>query len=111
MPTVTFISHAGISHAGHSRTIEAAAGMTVMRAAVMNALPGIDAECGGCCACATCHVIVDPDWAARLPPPDEMERATLELIGEPTPTSRLSCQLTLTAALDGLIVRTPARQG
>ncbi len=106
MPKVTFVSHAG-----QSRTIEAAAGMTVMRAAVMNAVPGIDAECGGCCACATCHVIVDPEWAGRLPAVDDMERDTLELLDEPAPTSRLSCQLQLTPALDGLVVRTPARQG
>jgi 2Fe-2S ferredoxin len=106
MPKVTFITPAG-----RATTIDAAAGMTVMRAAVMNAVPGIDAECGGCCACATCHVIVDPEWAGRLPAIDDMEKDTLDLIGEPTPTSRLSCQLTLTPALDGLIVRTPARQG
>jgi 2Fe-2S ferredoxin len=106
MPKVTFISHTG-----NSSTVDAGVGMTVMRAAVMNAVPGIDAECGGCCACATCHVIVDPEWASRLPAIDDMERDTLELVTDPTPTSRLSCQVTLTPALDGLIVRTPARQG
>jgi len=106
MPRVNFVSDAG-----STVSIDAAIGMSVMRAAVMNAVPGIDAECGGSCACATCHVIVDPAWADRLPPPAQMERDTLELLESPTPTSRLSCQLTLTEALDGLVVRTPAQQG
>ncbi len=106
MPTITYVSHTG------ARTvIEAAAGMSVMRAAVMNAVDGIDAECGGACACATCHVIVDDAWAARLPAPAQMELDTLDLVTDPQPNSRLSCQLTITAALDGLVVQTPASQG
>ncbi len=106
MPKVTYISHAG-----KSVTVDAAVGMSVMRAAVMNGVDGIDAECGGSCACATCHVIVSPEWAARLPPPASLEEDTLDLVTDPTPTSRLSCQLVLTADLDGLTVTTPATQG
>jgi 2Fe-2S ferredoxin len=106
MPKVTYISDAGASV-----TVDAAVGMSVMRAAVMNGVDGIDAECGGSCACATCHVIVDPEWAGRLPPIAALEQDTLELVSDPTPTSRLSCQLVLTAELDGLVVRTPAQQG
>ena len=106
MPQITYIAHDG-----SSTTVDASAGMSVMRAAVMNAVPGIDAECGGACACATCHVVVDPGWAARLSPPAQMEADTLELVGDPQPNSRLSCQLTMTDALDGLVVHTPASQG
>ena len=106
MPHITYIAHDGAS-----TTVDASVGMSVMRAAVMNAVPGIDAECGGACACATCHVLVDPDWATRLPPPAQMEADTLELVAAPQPNSRLSCQLTITDALDGLVVHTPASQG
>jgi 2Fe-2S ferredoxin len=106
MPKITYISHAGTP-----TTLDVASGMSVMRAAVMNAVPGIDAECGGSCACATCHVIVDPAWTDRLPAPSTMELDTLDLVSDPQPNSRLSCQLTLTDALDGLVVHTPLRQG
>lgn len=106
MPKITFISHAG-----QTTTIDAAVGMSVMRAAVMNAVDGIDAECGGACACATCHVIVEPAWADKLPQPATMEEDTLELVTDQQPTSRLSCQIILTEAMDGLTVRTPAKQG
>ena len=106
MPTITYLSHSG-----STTSIQAAIGMTVMRAAVMNGVPGIDAECGGSCACATCHVIVDPAWAVRLPPPSANEADTLDLVLDPQPTSRLSCQIEITAALDGLVVTTPESQG
>ena len=106
MPGITYIAHDG-----GSTTVDATAGMSVMRAAVMNGVPGIDAECGGACACATCHVVVDPEWAARLPPPAQMEADTLEMVTDPQPGSRLSCQLIMTDALDGLTVHTPASQG
>ncbi len=106
MPHITYIAHDGAS-----TTVDATAGMSVMRAAVMNAVAGIDAECGGACACATCHVVIDPAWAARLPAPAQMETDTLEMVTDPQPNSRLSCQLTMTDALDGLVVHTPARQG
>ena len=106
MPKITYISHDGAS-----RTVDASVGMSVMRAAVMNDVPGIDAECGGACACGTCHVLVDPAWADRLPPPASMELDTMDLVTDPQPNSRLSCQVVMTADLDGLVVRTPASQG
>ena len=106
MPKITYISSTG-----SSMTVNAAVGMSVMRAAVTNAVPGIDAECGGACACGTCHVIVDDGWAGKLPPPASMEVDTLDMVTDPGPNSRLSCQVTMTEALDGLVVRTPARQG
>ena len=106
MPKITYVSHGG-----QSLSVDAAIGMTVMRAAVMNGVPGIDADCGGSCACGTCHVFVDPAWADRLPAPTSAESDTLDLVSDLEPTSRLSCQIDVTAELDGLIVRTPARQG
>ena len=106
MPKITYLSHTG-----STTSVEAAIGMTVMRAAVMNGVPGIDADCGGSCACGTCHVIVDPAWAGRLPPPSASELDTLDLVSDPQPNSRLSCQIEVTAAVDGLVVATPAAQG
>ena len=106
MPTITYIAADG-----ERSSVQAAVGMSVMRAAVMNGVPGIDADCGGACACATCHILVDPDWAARLPPPAQMESDTLEMVTNPQANSRLSCQVIVSAALDGLVVHTPASQG
>ena len=106
MPRITYVSHGG-----QSLSVDAAIGMTVMRAAVTNGIPGIDADCGGACACGTCHVFVDPAWADRLPAPTSAENDMLDLVNDLEPTSRLSCQIDVTAELDGLIVRTPARQG
>ena len=106
MPHITYVAHDGAS-----TTVDASAGMSVMRAAVMNAVPGIDAECGGACASATCHVYVDPAWAAATGKPDPMEEDMLDFAFEVQPTSRLSCQIKVKAALDGLVVRTPSRQG
>ena len=106
MPRITYVSHGG-----QSLSVDAAIGMTVMRAAVTNGIPGIDADCGGACACGTCHVFVDPAWADRLPAPTSAENDMLDLVNDQEPTSRLSCQIDVTAELDGLIVRTPARQG
>jgi len=105
MPKVTFIEHDGTEHA-----IEASDGFSVMEAAVRNGVPGIEADCGGACACATCHVYVDPAWAEATGTPVEMEADMLEFAIEPQPTSRLSCQIRITEALDGLIVRVPASQ-
>jgi 2Fe-2S ferredoxin len=97
---------------GEERRLTVSNGSTVMRAAIQNDLPGIDAECGGCLSCATCHVYVDPSFADRLPPMSEDEDDLLSGVSaERQPTSRLSCQLTMTDALDGLIVRIPDRQG
>jgi 2Fe-2S ferredoxin len=85
--------------------VDAENGSTVMENAIRNSVPGIEAECGGACACATCHVHVAPDWLDKLPAPrdDEQEMLDHEAIA-PTPTSRLSCQLLWTPALDGLVV-------
>jgi ferredoxin, 2Fe-2S len=90
---------------------EAADGVSLMAAATGAGVPGIAAECGGQLRCATCHVIVDEAWAARLPPPSADELAMLELTAAVRePTSRLSCQIVLTAAMQGLTVRVPDRQ-
>ncbi|MFY7962838.1 MAG: 2Fe-2S iron-sulfur cluster-binding protein [Elsteraceae bacterium] len=107
MPSVVYILKSG-----EERRLTVSNGSTVMRAAIQNDLPGIDAECGGCLSCATCHVYVDPAFADRLPPMSEDEDDLLSGVSaERQPTSRLSCQLTMTDALDGLIVRIPDRQG
>lgn len=88
-----------------------ATGQSLMRAAAAADVAGIVAMCGGCLSCATCHVIVDPAWADRLPPPGPDEDAMLEMTASPRePGSRLSCQLVLEAGLDGLVVRVPAEQ-
>jgi 2Fe-2S ferredoxin len=96
---------------GAARTIEADAGATVMEAAIKNAIPGIEAECGGACACATCHVYVDEAWAEKAGKAEPMEEDMLDFAFEVKPTSRLSCQIRVKDELDGLVVRTPARQG
>ena len=77
---------------------------------VINGVPGIDGDCGGICACATCHVYVDPAWLDKLPPKQEMEETMLDFAQDVRPNSRLSCQITVTPALDGLVVRTPKSQ-
>ncbi len=105
MPKVTFIEHNGKEH-----SVEAAEGLSVMEAAVKNLVPGIDADCGGACACATCHVYVDGAFAAKLPEKSDMEQTMLDFANEVTPASRLSCQIKLTKDLDGLVVRLPASQ-
>ena len=100
-----------IDAAGTSRTVEAQVGSTVMETALRNSVPGIDAECGGACACATCHVYVADDWAERVGKASQMEEDMLDFAFEVRPTSRLSCQIKVTDALDGLVVTTPAKQG
>jgi len=106
MPTIHYLLKDG-----STRTVEAAVGLSVMEAAIRNNVRGIDAECGGCCSCATCHVYVDPAFLDRLPAPDEMEQELLEGVAAGRePNSRLSCQLPITAELDGLTVRVPATQ-
>jgi 2Fe-2S ferredoxin len=106
MPKITYIDSAGAS-----RTVEAAIGSTVMETAVKNSIPGIEAECGGACACATCHVYVDEAWTDRTGKAQPMEDDMLDFAFELKPNSRLSCQIKVTAALDGLVVRTPSKQG
>ena len=99
-----------IDHAGTTRTVDVDAGATVMEAAIRNAVPGIEAECGGACACATCHVYVDDAWSATVGPPEAMEEDMLDFAYEVRPTSRLSCQIKMSDALDGLVVHVPERQ-
>jgi 2Fe-2S ferredoxin len=96
---------------GSERAIEIAEGTSVMLGAINNNIKGIDADCGGCCSCATCHVYVDAAYLARLPPPDATEDDMLTgVAAERRPNSRLSCQIAMTAALDGLIVTLPDHQ-
>ena len=105
MPKITFIDAAGVTHA-----IEAEVGATVMETAIRNGVPGIEAECGGACACATCHVYVDEKWREIVGGPSPMEEDMLDFAFEVKPNSRLSCQLKVREDLEGLIVRTPERQ-
>ena len=95
---------------GETRTVDVEAGATVMEAAIRNAIPGIEAECGGACACATCHVYVDDAFAAKIPAATDMELGLLDAVGDRRPTSRLSCQITVGPELDGLIVHMPESQ-
>jgi 2Fe-2S ferredoxin len=106
MPKITYIEHDG-----KERTVDAEVGATVMETAIRNSVPGIVAECGGACSCATCHVHVDEAWSEKAGPPSPMEEDMLDFAFDVRPTSRLSCQIKVTDELDGLIVRTPAQQG
>jgi 2Fe-2S ferredoxin len=99
-----------IQHDGREQAIDAADGDSVMRAANDHGVPGIVADCGGCLSCATCHVYVPEDWYDRLDPPSEDETAMLEIAVDPQANSRLSCQITVLPALDGLILNVPAKQ-
>jgi 2Fe-2S ferredoxin len=105
MVKITFIDHDG-----KSRTVNAEPGSTVMENAIRNGVPGIEAECGGACACATCHVHVDPVWLEKTGKPSPMEEDMLDFAFDVRANSRLSCQIKVSDALDGLIVRTPERQ-
>lgn len=105
MPKITFIDSNGQKH-----EIDADIGMTVMEAAIREAIPGIEAECGGACSCATCHIYVDEAWRAKTGSPKEMEEDMLDFAFEVQPSSRLSCQIKVTQELDGLVVRVPERQ-
>jgi len=95
---------------GQSRTVDAPAGVSVADAALAHHIPGIEADCGGFCACATCHVYVDRAWFERLPPPEELEAQMLDHAVDRRADSRLSCQLLLSPELDGITVHTPVRQ-
>jgi 2Fe-2S ferredoxin len=99
-----------VDHSGETRSIDAEIGSTVMEAAIRNAIPGIEAECGGACACATCHVYVDEAWQERVGAPTPMEEDMLDFGYDIKPNSRLSCQIKITDTLDGLVVITPERQ-
>lgn len=105
MPRVIFIEFDGTRH-----EVMAPLGQTVMRAAVENAIPGILADCGGSCACGTCHGSIGVPWSARIPEPDDAERAMLDMAVEPDDEGRLTCQVIVTDALDGVEVRLPKSQ-
>ena len=94
-----------------SRSIDADVGSTVMESAIKNDVPGIEAECGGACACATCHVYVAEEWREKVGEPEPMEEDMLDFAFDVRPNSRLSCQIRVRADLDGLVVETPTRQG
>jgi ferredoxin, 2Fe-2S len=96
---------------GNARTVEAQPGSTVMETALREGIPGIEAECGGACACATCHVYVDDAWTEAVGKAESMEEDMLDFAFEVRPNSRLSCQIKVTDALNGLVVTTPPRQG
>ena len=99
-----------IDAGGTARTVDAEPGSTVMENAIRNDVPGIEAECGGACACATCHVYVEEEWRAATGEPQPMEEDMLDFAFEVRPNSRLSCQIKVRAELDGLVVHTPAKQ-
>ena len=106
MAKITYVEHNGTEHVVEVRT-----GMTVMEGARDNGVPGIDADCGGACACSTCHVYVAPDWVEKLPARDSMEEDMLDFAWQPDPVrSRLTCQIKVTDALDGLVVNLPEKQ-
>jgi 2Fe-2S ferredoxin len=105
MPSITYIEHNGTEH-----RIEVPNGRSVMQGAVDNNVPGIDADCGGECACATCHVYVDPAWLARTGTRGEQETSMLSFAATAEANSRLSCQIEVSEALDGLVVRMPEAQ-
>jgi 2Fe-2S ferredoxin len=106
MPKITFVDASG-----ESRSVEAQVGSTVMETALRNSVPGIEAECGGACACATCHVYVAKEWTEATGKASQMEEDMLDFAFEVRPNSRLSCQIKVSEALDGLTVTTPAKQG
>ena len=95
---------------GSNQVVDADAGMTVMEAAKKNLVPGIEAECGGACACATCHVYVDDAWREKVGPPSEMEEDMLDFAFDVKDSSRLSCQIKISDAINGLRVHVPEKQ-
>lgn len=105
MPKITYVEHDGTEH-----VVEAKVGLSVMEIAVRHNVPGIDADCGGACACATCHVYVGEDWRDKTGTASAMEESMLDFAENVEPSSRLSCQIRFTEALDGLTVRTPENQ-
>ena len=105
MTKLSFITYDGKIH-----EVQAEDGSTLMEAATRNDVPGIEADCGGACACGTCHVYVEPEWQDASGLPNENEAAMLEFANDPQPNSRLACQIKISPALDGLTVRVPASQ-
>ncbi len=99
-----------IEHSGESREVEARTGNTLMQTAAINLIPGIEADCGGACSCATCHVYVDPEWIDAVGSANPLEDAMLSLSADRKNNSRLSCQIVINEDMDGLKVTTPASQ-
>ena len=105
MAKITYIEHDGTEH-----VVDVKAGLSVMEGAVKNNIPGIDADCGGACACATCHVYVDPAWETKTGDKSAMEESMLDFAENVEENSRLSCQIKVTDELDGLVVQMPEKQ-
>ena len=105
MPKITYIDDEG-----NSKTIEVENGLSVMEGAIQNNIPGIDADCGGSMACATCHVYVEEKWLNKLPKAEDEEVDMIDMAFEPKKNSRLSCQLIVSDELNGLTVTTPSKQ-
>tara|TARA_B100001175_G_scaffold307769_1_gene307355 strand:+ start:232 stop:552 length:321 start_codon:yes stop_codon:yes gene_type:complete len=105
MPKITYIDSAG-----NHKTIEVEKGLSVMEGAVQNSVSGIDADCGGGMACATCHVYVKEEWLNKLEKAEDAEQDMIDMAFEPKKNSRLSCQLIVSDELDGLVVTTPSKQ-
>ena len=105
MAKITYVEHDGTEH-----TVDVKTGLSVMEGAIKNNIPGIDADCGGACACATCHVYVDDAWASKTGEKSAMEESMLDFAENVEPSSRLSCQIKVTDDLDGLVIRMPESQ-
>ncbi|MGQ0622989.1 MAG: 2Fe-2S iron-sulfur cluster-binding protein [Panacagrimonas sp.] len=105
MPKITFVEHNGTEH-----PVEADETLSLMEVATSNLIPGIDADCGGACACGTCHVHIAEPWLSKLSPMTDGEKQMLEVATAGDHTSRLSCQIRVSAALEGMVVRTPVGQ-
>ena len=105
MAKITYIEHDGTEH-----TVDVKTGLSVMEGAIKNNIPGIDADCGGACACATCHVYVDEAWASKTGEKSAMEESMLDFAEGVEPNSRLACQIKMSDALDGLVVNLPESQ-
>lgn len=105
MPLITFISHDE-----YETEVEAEVGSSLMQAAVDNGVDGILADCGGACACATCHCYIQAPWGAMVPKAEELEKDMLDCVSEPADNSRLSCQIQVTEEMAGMVVRLPSKQ-
>lgn len=105
MPQITFIEFSGTTH-----VVQEDVGRSLMQAALNHMVPGIVADCGGSCSCATCHGYIDPEWVDRVPPANATETSMLECVLDGADNSRLTCQITITPELDGLVVRLPKSQ-
>ena len=105
MPKITYIEHNGKKH-----TVDVANGLSIMEGAIQNNIPGIDADCGGAMACATCHVYVNEEWFNNLPQKEQGEEDMLDMAFEPKKNSRLSCQILVSKELDGIVVDLPKKQ-